>query len=650
MCVRARAARRKDRSDGRPAHLTEDPIGAALNGPAGRSADGTAETVLGGLPAGPAYPGQPGGRASPLVAVVADLSFRVTDWMAGRSLTATSVSGIAIALAICAAGWFSAGTTPGNINGVLALAAGYLVVLAARRLAGPAGLAGSGLTAAADRADLRPAWQAGLGVRIFEYACYAGLTAGAAAQFGSDMWPLGITVLSLVSIHDTMTACSAPARLARAAAAGRPAVENRDGPTSRAALAVLTMPVGGRVLLIVVVAPLWGARAVLVGLLDWAIIAIGIGIVLGSWRGRGGPAREDASPTSADARPAPAEPGGLAILLQPTRPPLPAESPVMGQSRAPISVLHMELTGPPTATARDTQDLWLSYTGTGTGTGTDSDAGTGTGTGSGSDAGTGTGSGSGTDIDTGTDSDTDTDTDTDTDPSLAAVTGGPAGWDYDPGDYDGDDYDNAGHAPSGGIRLPAALAVIQRCRDDGVISRWVGGLVRGQLTPLPPALVALTAVAVLAHLGLRDLPGFLLLAPPIMMLVAAPGSSHWHDGQLDWLVPAVLMGAQYIYIAALGFASGVPVAVTFLLGTVVAVWYADLGSAASPRAGSTGPASTGFWRTDWLGWEGRMLVCGLGAAMGVATLTYLALAAYLAVLLSSKVVTGYCGSREGDCQ
>ena len=180
-----------------------------------------------------------------------------------------------------------------------------------------------------------------------------------------------------------------------------------------------------------------------------------------------------------------------------------------------------------------------------------------------------------------------------------------------------------------------------------MISRWVGGLVRGQLTPLPPALVALTAVAVLAHLGLRDLPGFLTLAPPIMMLVAAPGSSHWHDGRLDWLVPAVLQGAQYIYIAALGFASGVPAAVTFLLAAAVAVRYADLSSPVSPPP--TSPTHSAR-RPEWLGWEGRMLVCGLGAAMGVAMFAYLALAAYLAVLLGSKVVTGYSGSREGDIQ
>jgi hypothetical protein len=43
-----------------------------------------------------------------------------------------------------------------------------------------------------------------------------------------------------------------------------------------------------------------------------------------------------------------------------------------------------------------------------------------------------------------------------------------------------------------------------------------------------------------------------------------------------------------------------------------------------------------------------MLVCGLGAAMGVAMFAYLVLAAYLAFLLGSKVVTGYSGSWEGD--
>jgi len=545
-------------------------------------------------------PREPAGPGGPRAEAAADLSRRlvhgVTDWMAGRALTATSLSGIALALGLCAAGWFAAGTRPDNISGVLAVVAGYLAILAARRLADPAELSG-----AADPAGARQAWQAGLGTRIFEYVVLAGLTVGAAAQGWSDMWPLGIGVLSLVSIHETMTACSA-ARLSATGsgsdrAANRAVDRARQG--NRAALAVLTMPLGGRILVIAVVAPLWGARAVLVGLLDWAIIGIGMGIVLGSRTRRGRDEdggrrpfrRRDGRPSSGDPRTASAEPSSLAVLFTPTRPVPPPEAPVMTPGREPISVLRMELTAPPPPSAQDTQELWLS----------------------------------------------------DLDEAARADGEGPGRWDYDTGQ----DYGDADAEPPGGgvfrrpgweDSLPAGLAVIAACRDDGVISRWVGGLVRGQLTPLPPALVALTAVALLAHLGLRDLPGFLTLAPPIMMLVAAPGASHFHDGRVDWLVPAVLQGAQYIYISALGFASGVPAAVTFLLVAAVAVRYADLGSPGSPPSR----------RPEWLGWEGRMLVCGLGAAMGVAMFAYLALAAYLAFLLGSKVVKGYSGSQEGD--
>ena len=527
--------------------------------------------MLGGVPAGPLRPREPEGPGRLPLAVAEDLCRRVSngviDWMDARRLTAVSVSGIALAVGICAAGWFSAGTRSGNFGGVLALAAGYLAVLAARQLTGPADQA--------DPVGARQAWLAGLGTRIFEYVVLAGLTVGAAAQGWSDMWPLGIGVLSLISIRDTMTVCSR--------GAAEPA-----SLSSRAALAVLTMPFGGRVLVIAVVAPLWGARAVLVGLLDWAIIAIGIGIVLDSRTSRaarGEQARRRAARTPADGpRPAAAEPASLAVLLKPTRPAPPPESPAVRPGREPISVLRMELTAPSPPSAQDTQELWLG----------------------------------------------------DLDEAAAARGSGPGAWDYE-------EAEEPGSGPPGGIRLPAAQALILRCRDDGVISRWVGGLVRGQLSPLPPALVALTAVALLAHLGLRDLPGFLTLAPPLMMLVAAPGSSHWHDGRLDWLVPGVLQGAQYIYIAALGFASGVPAAVTFLLVAAVAVRYADLGSGLSPP-----PASPAQQRPEWLGWEGRMLVCGLGAAFGVAMFAYLALAAYLAFLLGSKVVTGYSGSREGD--
>jgi hypothetical protein len=50
----------------------------------------------------------------------------------------------------------------------------------------------------------------------------------------------------------------------------------------------------------------------------------------------------------------------------------------------------------------------------------------------------------------------------------------------------------------------------------------------------------------------------------------------------------------------------------------------------------------------WMGWEGRMIAVGLGAAMGVAMFAYLALAGYLGWMICCKVRVSYLGLREGD--
>jgi hypothetical protein len=192
----------------------------------------------------------------------------------------------------------------------------------------------------------------------------------------------------------------------------------------------------------------------------------------------------------------------------------------------------------------------------------------------------------------------------------------------------------------GGDRVPAGeparpgLGALVACRDDGAVARWIGRLVRGQLIPLPPALAGLAAASMLAVLGLRNLPGIIALTPLVVMLLAAPGSSHLHDGRFDWLVPAVLQAGQYVYIAALGFASGVPGPVIFALCAVIAIRYADL----AYRAESTQPAAAAGEAGTGMGWEGRMLAAGLGAILGITTFAYLALAAYLGALIWRKVL------------
>ena len=185
-------------------------------------------------------------------------------------------------------------------------------------------------------------------------------------------------------------------------------------------------------------------------------------------------------------------------------------------------------------------------------------------------------------------------------------------------------------------RLPPAA--IAAARDDGPIARFAGALVRGQLVPLPPAVAGLTATVLLATLGLHGLAGLVLLTPVAAMLLAAPGSAHPHDGPLDWLTPLVIQAGQYAYLAALGFAKGVPGPLVFALTGLVAVRQLD----AAYRARYPMPAGE---PRGGIGWEGRMLAAGVGAMLGVGPLTYLALTVYLLWLVSSGSLASWLAIR-----
>ena len=135
-------------------------------------------------------------------------------------------------------------------------------------------------------------------------------------------------------------------------------------------------------------------------------------------------------------------------------------------------------------------------------------------------------------------------------------------------------------------------------RGDGVLSRWVGGLVEGRLPPLPPVLAGLLVTGVLAALGLGNLPGILVLTPIEAMMLAALGARHPHDGRLDWLVPALLLAGEGVFLAALGLARHVTPWVVFALLAAVLMRHVDL--ACRARAGRGIPADV-----RGLGWEGR---------------------------------------------
>ena len=141
--------------------------------------------------------------------------------------------------------------------------------------------------------------------------------------------------------------------------------------------------------------------------------------------------------------------------------------------------------------------------------------------------------------------------------------------------------------------LAAAAAgqdVVLACRDDGALARWTGRWLLGNLMPLPPAVAGLTAILLLTWVGIGSLPGVVALTPVVVLLLAAPGASHPHDGRFDWLVPALLCLGQYSFLAAFGLAREVPGPVIFAACAITSVWYAGLVASSTIRSLQPRPA------------------------------------------------------------
>jgi len=214
-------------------------------------------------------------------------------------------------------------------------------------------------------------------------------------------------------------------------------------------------------------------------------------------------------------------------------------------------------------------------------------------------------------------------------PEARADYGDPAG------DEDAEDYPG----PAGAAAWPAGGG-LAAYRGDGPLARWIGVLVDGRLPPLPPLLVGLLVTGVLAALGLANLPGILVLVPVEVMLLAALGALHPHDGRADWLAPALLLTGEGVYLIALGLARHVVPWLVFALIAAVLLRHLDL--ACRARAGRGVPADTAG-----LGWEGRMLLAGAAALAGVVPFAYAALSGYLWLLFSWDFLSGWLAPADG---
>ncbi len=159
---------------------------------------------------------------------VSPYSRYLARWAAHRRLRPNAVTGMAIALGLLAAVWFSAGSRAGMILGAALLFAAFLFDCVDGQLARYV----RGETAFG-------AWLDGVGGRLAEFAVYAGLAAGAGAvvSHSPSVWELAVAAMILQSLRDMSGFSVRPALSQAAMLADGPPLLPLDEPADYAVAA-----------------------------------------------------------------------------------------------------------------------------------------------------------------------------------------------------------------------------------------------------------------------------------------------------------------------------------------------------------------------------------------------------------------------------
>ncbi|MFC3503963.1 DUF5941 domain-containing protein [Micromonospora krabiensis] len=178
-------------------------------------------------------------------------------------------------------------------------------------------------------------------------------------------------------------------------------------------------------------------------------------------------------------------------------------------------------------------------------------------------------------------------------------------------------------------------------RDDGPLAtrlpvvRPVGPLTLAVVAALGPAV--LLALALVALSGDGDVAGLRWLVPValLVLLVGGVGAGAAHNGPLDWLVPAALRAAEYLFAIAVGVIGDVPPWLIFGYVLLLTVHHYDLTARLEKR--QVAPPL----HAATLGWEGRSLLLALAAIVGFAAIGMATLGSYLLVVFLASVVLAW---------
>jgi len=224
----------------------------------------------------------------------------VARWASERALGPAALMGISLGLGLVAAIWFSEPTTTAKAVGAVTLLAAFVSSRAGRVLAAAPGpvlaalgaLGGRGGRPGARTGVIQPAadWLSAAGWATTECAVYAGLAASAGlggtslggaslstgpglAGIGSGpggVWHLAVAAMAVLAVRRMTDLCYERAtegmggrtRLPRSA--GRRRIER-----------ALTLPAGERAVLLIVAGGIWGPRVAFLALIGWGVAAAG---------------------------------------------------------------------------------------------------------------------------------------------------------------------------------------------------------------------------------------------------------------------------------------------------------------------------------------------------------------------------------------
>jgi hypothetical protein len=126
----------------------------------------------------------------------------------------------------------------------------------------------------------------------------------------------------------------------------------------------------------------------------------------------------------------------------------------------------------------------------------------------------------------------------------------------------------------------------------------------------------------------------------VLVLTAGLAARAPHAGALDWLVPAALRAAEYLFVVAVALVAAVPAPLVFLLLLSIGMHHYDLIARMEKGAPAGGSGGAG------LGWDGRVLFLAVAAVAGAAAVGTAILAGFVLLMFGIGAVAAWAATRE----